>query len=72
MIVTMDGFAWVEMKGEKELVVCDAETEKKRRILEECMTVRIPGHEIPYTSAAQVGPVRDRYGNRKLSNYKEA
>jgi uracil-DNA glycosylase len=72
MNVETDGFAWVEMRGEKEVVVCDAETERKRKTLEDCMNVRIPGHEIPYTSAAQVGPVRDRYGNRKLSNYKEA
>jgi hypothetical protein len=71
--ICTSGFAWEERKAEGKIkVVCDEATERKRRTLEECMNVRIPGHEVQYTSEASVGPVRRLNGSPCLSNWKEA
>lgn len=42
---------WKPVKGE----ALPPELERQRRLLEECMTVRVPGWDIPMTSEASVG-----------------
>lgn len=68
------GFAWVEVRNGRKIVVCDEKTEKRRLIMEECMNISCSqlGWDIPITATAQVGPVRDENGKPKLSNWKEA
>lgn len=68
----MEGFAWTEMHDGKKVVVCDERTEKRRKILQECMNRTLPGWEIPITAEATVGPVRDVNGQVMLSNWQDA
>lgn len=67
------GFAWMEERDGRKIVVCDAATERKRLRMQACLNgVRIPGWEIPITADVGVGPVRDLKGRPQLSNWKEA
>lgn len=71
----MQGFAWEEDRNGKIVVVCDEQTEKRRQLWEECMTIPagvVPGWDIPITAEAKVGPVRRVDGTPCLSNLKES
>jgi hypothetical protein len=71
----MLGAAWEEDRGGKVVVVCDAQTERRRQLWEECMTIpsgTLPGWEVAITAEAKVGPVRRVDGTKCLSNWKEA
>lgn len=70
--IATTGNAWWVKRGDKWKVECDEATERKRRTLEECMTIRIPGCEVPYTAGAKVGPVWGKDGKPCLSNWRDA
>lgn len=75
--VCMRGSAWEERgNGKKVKVVCDPETERRRRMIEELanldLSKAMPGWDVRITSEAKVGPTRRVDGSACLSNWKEA
>ncbi len=74
LTIECEGFAWTEIRNGKKVVVGDEQTEKRRQMLQDIVTrhIPIPGWDVPITAEAGIGPVRDEFGNVKLSNWKES
>lgn len=70
-----EGFAWVEVRNGKKVVVCDKRTEQRRRDMEDAMNLDLSkqlGWQVKITAEVKVAPVRDEHGKPCLSNWKAA
>jgi hypothetical protein len=73
--VEAEGFAWVEVRNGKKVVVCDKRTEQRRRDMEDAMNLDLSrqlGWQVKITAEVKVAPVRDEHGKPCLSNWKAA